>query len=135
MLYRCSTAGVGWWRHRRGEPPGRGGRSTAPVHAGAVVLVPPAGRDTQSVGGGGRGGAGRVPLRGVSVPAPPPAPAARGAVWDTGSRRFRWQELPAGNAGAPARSGTRELSELHWDLILGKARDYPGRSVSRSGQV
>lgn len=132
---RCSAAGVGWWRHRRGEPPGRGTAARRRYTPGRWSWCLP--RDvTLSLWAAGVGGA----LAGFPSAVSP-------------SRRRHLHPRRGGRCGAPAAAGfggrssrrvTRVLqpapgrgssSELHWDLILGKARDYPGRSVSRSGQV
>lgn len=118
----------------RGAPGARGGPRHGPG-TGRGSRCSPEGGDARPLGCGSQGGAGRDPLRGPSIPAPPSATCGRGGG---GGGGFGHRHSPVSVAGALAGGGGvlrpapgwGSFSELHRGLIPGA---YTGGSVSRSG--
>lgn len=123
---RSSPAGVGCRR--------RGGRTTATGPAGTGGLLSVAGGDTPALASGGHGDAPRViPPRslhpGAALRHLRPRGAGAGAVWDTDTRRFRWQGFWVQNVAQAWRGLPRAVPRAY----PREAGLYPIARGSRAG--
>lgn len=137
--YGCGNGVPGALPPGRGVGAGRlcswGGRTAAAGPGGTGGVVSPAGGDTPAVGSGGQGDAARVIAprslhAGAALCHLRPRGAGAGAVWDSSTRRFRWQELWVRNV---ARAEPGEVPRAVPRAYPRGAGLYPVARGSRAG--